>query len=629
MTSRSFIPLAAAVALIAAAPARADTCPPEAQDAVCGHVDVPFDRALPSAGTIAVAYELHRHSAPGAAKSTILVDFGGPGVSYTARREDAEGWFGPALETHDLLLVDSRGTGRSGAIDCPEYQHDPPSIIAGAASCANQLGAAATRYATRDIAADDEAVRAALGIDRLDFVGSSYGGLTAAAYATRYPRHLHSVLLDAPAGQLDDVDLFGGASAAVRRTVERVGEICARSRDCERSKAESLAAIAHLLDRLRRRPLTGTVRDADGNPHDVNIDATYLLVHIIDNQSGLLGSTGELPAAIDALDRGDETPLLRLALEGDFDIPGDSGDPLVYSQGANTATGCVDSPKPWSPFAPLVVRQAQYERAVARTSDRPFAPFRAEEIMFSPFPGAVFCLPWPGTGTKPAVKHGARYPRVPTLVLNGQFDIGAEMVRKTAALWPEAKVVEFRGTVHTPLEATRCARVIAQAFIETLDAGDTSCAARSTWDYPGVTSFPRRALASPAATARPGDRSGPLGLRVERVATDTALDALKRIFLNGPDYLGLRGGRVHVDFDNGFVVTLDGARWTNDVAVSGPIHWTFDGGRMDADLTVDGPGQLDGTLHLDGGWLIPGAPRTVTITGTLAGKPVAAKAPAG
>src|SRR4051794_33485081 len=277
MTSRSFIPLAATVALIAAAPARADTCPPEAQDPVCGHVDVPFDRADPGAGTIAVAYELHRHSAPGPAQSTILVDFGGPGVSYTARREDAEAWFGPALETHDLLLIDSRGTGRSGAINCPEYQHGPPSYLAGAAGCARQLGAAATRYTTRDIAADDEAVRAALGIDRIDFVGSSYGGLTAAAYATRYPRHLRTVLLNAPWGQLPDVDMFAGASSAVRRIVDRVGEICSRSPDCARSAAQSTAAIAHLLERLRQDPVTGTVHDADGTVHAVRIDATYLL----------------------------------------------------------------------------------------------------------------------------------------------------------------------------------------------------------------------------------------------------------------------------------------------------------------------------------------------------------------
>ena len=85
--------------------------------------------ACSSAGTIPIAYELHRHTGPGPASSTILVDFGGPGVSNIARRDDPGFWFGPALETHDLLLVDSRGTGQSGAIDCPDYQHGTAPLI--------------------------------------------------------------------------------------------------------------------------------------------------------------------------------------------------------------------------------------------------------------------------------------------------------------------------------------------------------------------------------------------------------------------------------------------------------------------------------------------------------------------
>jgi hypothetical protein len=140
-----------------------------------------------------------------------------------------------------------------------------------------------------------------------------------------------------------------------------------------------------------------------------------------------------------------------------------------------------------------------------------------------------------------------------------------------------------------------------------------------------VTVFARTVFESPAAEPQRGDRSGPLGRRVARVAADTALDALKRIFLNGQDYAGLRGGGVHVEFDDGFVVTLDRARWTRDAAVSGTIRWTFDGGRLEGDLRVDGP--RSGTLRLDGGRLIPGAPRTLLIGGKLGDRNVAADVP--
>ncbi len=589
---------------------------------------MPFDRGDPGAGTIPIAYELYGHSDPGPAVSTILINFGGPGASATAQRDVAKFWLAPALDRHDLLLIDPRGTGRSGAIDCPDYQHGTaPTILAGAAGCAAQLGAAATRYSTRDIAADYEAVRAALRIEVLDLVGGSYGGVTAAAYATRYPTHLRSVILNAPAGD-PRFEMFAATSAGARRVFERVGEICARSRDCGRSKTAALAAVIRLVDRLRRAPLDGTADDADGNARHVTLDATYLLVHILDSQSFSLVSLGELPAAIDALDRGDTAPLLRLAAEGAFDIPGDNGDPAQFSQGANSATNCVDQPRPWSPTATLPTRQAQYADAVARADDAPFAPFRASEIMFSPFGGADFCLPWPQTGTTPPVAPDAHYPRVPTLVLNGEFDLAAQIVRKTARLWPDAQVITFKGTIHTPLEANQCAVDIAATFVRTLTPGDTTCASRSPWRYPGATSFPRAAADSPTARRRPGDRSGPLGRRVARVAADTALDALKRSLLsNTGDYHGLRGGTIHTDYGQTFTTTLSGARWTDDVAVSGAIRWSSDDGHLDADLQVDGPGRTDGALHLHGGWFIPSAPTGVSITGTLAGRRVVAVAP--
>jgi hypothetical protein len=88
-------------------------------------------------------------------------------------------------------------------------------------------------------------------------------------------------------------------------------------------------------------------------------------------------------------------------------------------------------------------------------------------------------------------------------------------------------------------------------------------------------------------------------------------------------------GTVHTDYAETFTTTLTRARWTADVAVSGPVRWSFDGGRLASDLEVNGPGRRDGTLHLDGGWLIPGAPRTVRITGELGGAHVVAQVPAG
>jgi hypothetical protein len=384
--------------------------------------------------------------------------------------------------------------------------------------------------------------------------------------------------------------------------------------------------VRALTRRLRAAPLEGGALDADGDPHHVTVDPEYLLVHILDAGDFFL-TPGEIPAAAQALRRGDARPLLRLAAEGDVPIPGDNGDPAEFSMGASSATFCLDQPWPWSADAPLATRLVQWAAAVAATPDAPFAPFSAEEIMPSVFGGADACLPWPQTASRPPVEHGARYPDVPTLVIAGELDL-LGLVPQTAALYPDAKLVTITGTGHNTFRWTQCGRDLASAFLQTLDPGDTSCASRSAFDYPGVASFPRRASQSPAAKPVAGNHAKRGGLRMARVAVDAALDALKRSFLSSSgDGPGLRGGTFHTDYDESWTTTLTGARWTQDVVVSGTMHRSFDGGPLDADLHVDGPGRHDGTLHLHGGWLIPGAPRTITITGTLGGGRLAATTP--
>src|SRR5215216_1447359 len=92
--------------------------------ATCGTVSVPLDWGNPSGGRLSIAYELfaHRRSAEPAA-GTLVPLAGGPGGSNTAFPNDWQRIYGPLLERFDLLLVDNRGTGQSGAIDCPGLQH--------------------------------------------------------------------------------------------------------------------------------------------------------------------------------------------------------------------------------------------------------------------------------------------------------------------------------------------------------------------------------------------------------------------------------------------------------------------------------------------------------------------------
>jgi pimeloyl-ACP methyl ester carboxylesterase len=133
--------------------AQADTpCPDGAR---CGSVTVPLDRANPSAGTIDVAYALlSRTDTSRPALGTIVPNPGGPGDSTTAFAP-YESAFAPLRARRDLLLIDARGTGGSGALSCPSLAaHDPLTIDKTTIGtlCGGDLGARAGLYGSAAVA---------------------------------------------------------------------------------------------------------------------------------------------------------------------------------------------------------------------------------------------------------------------------------------------------------------------------------------------------------------------------------------------------------------------------------------------------------------------------------------------
>src|SRR5262245_24136047 len=177
-------------------------CPQEAQDlgAMCGRLPVPLDRRDPGGKKMTIYFEIYSHTNPGPAESAFFASCGGPGNSITVVRGAAVQIFGPNLDVHDIVLIDSRGCGRSTPIDCPELQNGTASFDRAERDCASQLGDAASDYGTGDTALDTEAVRTALGYDKIDYWGGSYGGEPVVAYATRFGQHLRSIVLDAAEG---------------------------------------------------------------------------------------------------------------------------------------------------------------------------------------------------------------------------------------------------------------------------------------------------------------------------------------------------------------------------------------------------------------------------------------------
>lgn len=637
------LPETASLATIEAA-----TCPPSAVNwgvpVACGYVPVPLEWNDPGKGQIKIYFELYRPDRPEPAQNAILFNWGGPGSATTfGSRFFAFYFFSQNLDTHDFLLIDDRGRGLSTTIICPELQHGTAPFTQAEADCAAQLGLTASRYGTGEIAQDTDAVRAALGYDKVDYFGWSYGGADIEAYATRFGKHLRSIVLDSPVGTPAlDPFVFNRARTEGDRRLVRLD--CKRSPTCAADHPVPELELDLLVWAVRNHPVEGDAYDANGNLTHVRIDEEALLNWIIDNPNGNLLNTGELLAAGSALVRGDPLPLLRLAAEQNFGLEGDNGNPVVFSMGAARATGCVDFLEHWDWSAPLSERQRQFDAAVSALPHWYFAPFSKEAVtgLLYDFFGSS-CLWWEKpTASSPVVPRHPRYPGIPTLVLSGDLDqrVPLEITSEVAELYPKSTFVRVAEATHVSVIWSSCAANLAPEFIRNLTLADTSCANTPDVVWPAVGRFPRLARdARPAEVDPTANNSATAEERkVATVAVAAATDAMQRAIIGFGSGVGLRGGTFTTDYGDftTWTVTLTDSAFVEDVAVSGTVTWSpsspaFLGQPGDAsftaDLTVAGKGTKGGQLHVVGTWQARGPVGNFKVTGTLGGRPVAVLVP--
>jgi pimeloyl-ACP methyl ester carboxylesterase len=609
------VAVAALFALAPAAGAAATTCD-AAPAGTCEHVTVPLDRSQPGGPTIDIAYVVFRHSdASKPAAGTIFVTEGGPG--FSALNSSQGGYravFGPLLGDHDLVLIDQRGVGRSGAIDCKTLQAAGGDLYEGAKQCAAQLGDAAYAYGSTDVARDIDAVRNALGVDKIDFYGGSFAGMDIEAYAARFPQHLRSVVLDSPVvlsagGPFNP--LMAPQSAAV------VKRVCERSATCSTANRNPAASLRALIRRLRAKPVKGVGRDATGAKHHLTVTEARL-ARMLQSDAGGFVVQGEIPAAWSALRHGDSAPLLRLAAENDSSIFESDGSPAeTFSVGDNIARYCTDQTFQWDKSASEADRRTQF--AAARAALRPdaFAPFSVNAWVQPPPFGLLPdpCIGWPAPthALEAPVPAGTVTQGVPALIVTGDLDLSVAPSESAQAArqFPESTIVSLESSGHHTVFNARhaCSAELINRFVKQLDAGDTGCAKKPAMAFPAQGRFPAHAGASRA--------------QVARVTAATVVDVLKRAFIGAdPRGAGLRGGSFKTKFGaHGLTVRLHGVRLARDLAVSGKIAYV-EYTKIDATLKVRG-----GTLRVQGVWGSDGATK-LRVDGKLHGHRVALTVPA-
>ena len=241
-------------------------------EALCGNLS----RALDPARESGVRIELHFAVLPALARhkkpDPVFFLVGGPGQSAVTLAGAVSRMLARFGQRRDIVLVDQRGTGRSAPLDCdPEPATlplreltDPQRQLQRARACLKKLQALPhgdlRHYTTTLAMADLDAVRQALGAERINLVAASYGTRAALEYVRLYPQRVRRVVLDgvAPA----DMALPEASAPDAQAAFDALVQACAHEPACQARHPELRQNWQALLATLPRpvsvaHPLTG------------------------------------------------------------------------------------------------------------------------------------------------------------------------------------------------------------------------------------------------------------------------------------------------------------------------------------------------------------------------------------
>ncbi|MFI6499857.1 alpha/beta hydrolase [Nonomuraea typhae] len=375
----------------------------------CTRLQVPLDHANPASNRISIS--VIRLPATGDRIGSLLVNPGGPGVSGIDYTRAAPAIFPQSVRSRfDIVGFDPRGVGQSTPITClPDAElaafiamdptPDTPAertalekaSKAFARACQSRSGTLLPHVSTTDAARDMDLLRAALGEEKLTYLGKSYGTYLGAAYAHLFPARVRAMVLDGGIDptlsrerlNLDQAIAFETAYAEYART-------CPRSTTCPFTTEESAQSTLHtLLKSTDKAPLSSE----QTRPVPESLTTLGLLAPLYDRTTWPI-----LSESLTQAQSGDGTLLLTSA----DSLVGRNEDGTYTNQTeSGLAITCADTPHPTA---------GELTRAASESTRS--APNFGPYIMWSTLP----CAYWP---TRPTPPTTPKAPGTPPLLTIG------------------------------------------------------------------------------------------------------------------------------------------------------------------------------------------------------------------
>lgn len=430
---------------------------------LCGKYSVYENRATRTGRTISLNILIVPALTPTPADDPVFFLSGGPGQGAARiARAGEDALMRELRRERDLVFIDQRGTGDSNRLGCSiindrgSLQNYFLEVFPAEAirACRRELEEHADlRFYTTALALEDiDEVRHALGYDKIDLYGISYGTLSALEYLRRYPGQVRAVVLAGvvtPAAKLP-LQFAKGAQLSMDRLIAD----CAADESChsefpalKEDFADAFRAFANGPVRFALAPPGG--RTAQPVTLSRGVFAERLRLMLADHSSASL-----LPFLIHHAARGDWLPLGNVVVRP---VPAPA---YTLALGSYMTITCAEA-----------VEMVTEKEIADQTAATFLSDYRIRRHLSA-------CDLWPRSAI-PGDFFTPVASSAPVLMLSGDIDPtnSAEFAAAASRHLPNSRQVLLRNTPHN--YTTPCARALTTSFIARGSANDLddTCAA--------------------------------------------------------------------------------------------------------------------------------------------------------
>ncbi len=451
-------------------------------EALCARHEVPENPVQPDERRISLNIAwLEAGNQRGGTGDPVFFIAGGPGQAATEVAGIVNAALREVRKQRDIFLIDQRGTGQSNPLTCVDSEGKPLSfdetgkeeageqeilaqMIEYARTCAASLESRADArfYTTSEAIGDLDAVRAALGADKINLVGVSYGTRVVQQYAAHYPQHTRAIVMDGVAP--NDLVVGGEFSTTLEDALKLQSEQCRELEACRvRFPTDTREQLRSVMKRLEQTSVEVDYRDPGTGESKRGKVTPDTITSLAFSFSYAPQTAALLPLIIDEAAQGRYAPLMSLSQ-------------LMSRQ----MEGQINRGMQWSV---ICAEDADRYQSPAESGDTILGT-QVARMFFAP------CRVWP-KGIRPEGFNLPLRSDAPALLLSGELDpvTPPRYAERVLSGLPNGRHLVLQGQGHGTLMLGCMPKLLAQ-FMESADAAAIRSGCLDSMTYvPPFTTF--------------------------------------------------------------------------------------------------------------------------------------------